>query len=69
VTYVLYPDEGHGFARPENRTSFYAITEGFFAKCLGGQFQPVGEDFKNSSLQVLEGAEYVPGLKEALEAM
>ena len=29
VTYVLYPDEGHGFARPENRLSFYAVTEAF----------------------------------------
>jgi len=27
VTYVLYADEGHGFARPENRLSFYAIAE------------------------------------------
>ena len=27
VTYVLYPDEGHGFARPENSISFNAITE------------------------------------------
>ncbi len=36
VTYVLYPDEGHGFARPENRTSFYAVAEGFLAQCLGG---------------------------------
>src|SRR5690606_31179678 len=29
VTYVLYPDEGHGFARPENRLSFFAVTEAF----------------------------------------
>ena len=65
VTYVLYPDEGHGFARPENRTSFFAITEGFLAKCLGGKQEPVGGDFAGSSLKVPEGADYVPGLKEA----
>ena len=35
VTYVLYPDEGHGFARPENRIDFYARAEAFLAKCLG----------------------------------
>src|SRR5690606_7875957 len=29
VTYIVYPDEGHGFARPENRLSFYAVTEAF----------------------------------------
>ena len=66
VTYVLYPDEGHGFARPQNRTSFYAISEGFLSKCLGGRYQPVGDDFKGASLEVLDGASYVPGLEAAL---
>ena len=65
VTYVLYPDEGHGFARPQNRTSFYAISEGFLAKCLGGRQEPIGSDFAGSSLKVLEGAEFVPGLAAA----
>ena len=32
VTYVLYPDEGHGFARPDNRIDFYARAEAFLAK-------------------------------------
>jgi dipeptidyl aminopeptidase/acylaminoacyl peptidase len=41
VTYVLYPDEGHGFARPENRIDFYARTEGFLAECLGGRIEPL----------------------------
>jgi dipeptidyl aminopeptidase/acylaminoacyl peptidase len=66
VTYVLYPDEGHGFARPENNMSFNAIAEAFLAKVLGGRHEPVGEDFKGSSLQVLVGAADVPGLPEAL---
>ena len=66
VTYVLYPDEGHGFARPQNRTSFYAISEAFLSTCLGGRFEPVGNDFAGSSLQVPEGAQHVPGLVEAL---
>ena len=67
VTYVLYPDEGHGFARPTNRTSFYAVAEGFLAQCLGGRYEPVGNDFKGATLKVLEGAQYVPGLAEALK--
>lgn len=41
VEYVLYPDEGHGFARPENRLHFYAIAEEFLAKHLGGRFEPM----------------------------
>jgi dipeptidyl aminopeptidase/acylaminoacyl peptidase len=67
VTYVLYPDEGHGFARPQNRTSFYAIAEGFLSQCLGGRYEPVGLDFRGAELKVLEGAQHVPGLPEALE--
>jgi dipeptidyl aminopeptidase/acylaminoacyl peptidase len=37
VTYVVYPDEGHGFARPENRLDFYGRVEEFLAKHLGGR--------------------------------
>ena len=66
VTYVLYSDEGHGFARPQNRNSFYAISEGFLAQCLGGRYEPVGDDFEGSSLEVREGAGHVAGLDAAL---
>jgi len=69
VTYVLYPDEGHGFARPENNLSFFAIAEAFLAQHLGGRYEPIGEDFEGSSLQVLSGAEQIPGLAEALAQM
>jgi dipeptidyl aminopeptidase/acylaminoacyl peptidase len=67
VTYAIYADEGHGFARPENRTSFYAITEGFLARCLGGRQQPLGDDLKGANLKVPEGAANIPGLAEALK--
>jgi len=66
VTYVLYPDEGHGFARAANRTSSYAVSEAFLSQCLGGRFEAVGDDFKGSSIQVPQGAGFVPGLKAAL---
>lgn len=67
VTYVLYRDEGHGFARPENRLSFYAIAEAFLAEHLGGSYQPIGQDFAGANLTVLAGAEEVPGLEESLK--
>lgn len=51
VEYVLYPDEGHGFVRPENRLHFFALTEQFLAKHLGGRAEPVGE-IKGHSGQV-----------------
>jgi dipeptidyl aminopeptidase/acylaminoacyl peptidase len=37
--YMLFPDEGHGFAKPENRLQFYATAERFLAKHLGGRFE------------------------------
>jgi len=53
VTYVLYPDEGHGFARPENRIDFSARAEGFLAECLGGRAEPLaGERVVGSSAVV-----------------
>ena len=62
VTYLLYPDEGHGFARPENDLSFMAVAEAFLARCLGGRFQPVDDDFAGSSIEVVAGADQIPGL-------
>lgn len=66
VTYVLYTDEGHGFARPENRLSFNAIAEAFLARCLGGRFEETGDDFRGSSITVPVGAGQIPGLEKAL---
>jgi dipeptidyl aminopeptidase/acylaminoacyl peptidase len=37
--YLLYPDEGHGFAKPENRLHFYGAAERFLARHLGGRVQ------------------------------
>jgi dipeptidyl aminopeptidase/acylaminoacyl peptidase len=37
--YLLFPDEGHGFAKPENRLKFYAAAERFLARYLGGRFE------------------------------
>ena len=67
VVYALYPDEGHGFARPENRMSFNAVSEAFLAIHLGGRYQPMGDDMKGSTLEVSVGADDVPGLPEALK--
>jgi len=66
VTYVLYPDEGHGFARPENRLSFNAVAEAFLSTCLGGRCEPIGDDFTGASITVPVGADQVRGVPEAL---
>ena len=69
VTYLVYPDEGHGFARPQNRLAFYAIAESFLSKCMGGSFEPIGKDFDGSSVKVINGADFVPGLADAVTKM
>ncbi len=68
VTYLLYPDEGHGFRRPPNKMSFFAVSELFLAQCLGGSAQPLGDDLKGSTLQVPAGIDQVHGLDAALQA-
>ena len=66
VTYILFPDEGHGFARPENRTAFNAAAEAFLAQHIGGRYQPIDDDFADSTIQIPTGADGIPGAKDAL---
>jgi len=44
VEYYVFPDEGHGFARPANNMAFNAASEEFLAKYLGGRFEPATGD-------------------------
>ena len=67
VIYVLYPEEGHGFAEPANRIAFYAIAEAFLARHLGGRAQPIGDDFQGAKFEVPQGAEEIAGLAAALK--
>ena len=65
VTYVVFPDEGHGFAKPANNIAFNAVTENFLASCLGGRAEPVGGTIAASTAKIVEGASYVKGLGQA----
>ena len=56
VVYVLFPDEGHGFARPENNIAFLGIAEQFLATHLGGRAESLtAEELSRSTAQILEG--------------
>jgi dipeptidyl aminopeptidase/acylaminoacyl peptidase len=61
VTYVLFPDEGHGFGRPENRLAFFAIAESFLARHIGGRYEPLDGVVEKSSAEIKAGAEHVQG--------
>ena len=66
VTYVLFPDEGHGFARPENSIAFNAVVEQFLSAHLGGRAELIDTALKPSSATAPHGAAYIPGLVAAL---
>ena len=66
VVYAVYPDEGHGLLRAENSRSFWAITEQFLARAIGGRAAPLGDALEGSSVTIEAGADWVPGLAEAL---
>jgi len=63
VTYLLFPDEGHGFARPPNNVAFFGAAEAFLSANLGGSYAPLTPaEIKASTMQVKEGKDGVPGL-------
>lgn len=64
VFYLLYPDEGHGLARPENRLSFYAYAEAFLANILGGGYLPHDNKFPGSSVEIKAGKDLAWTAKE-----
>jgi len=51
VDFLVYPDEGHGFARAENNQDFYGRAEAFLARHLGGRTEPARE-VKGSSVEI-----------------
>jgi dipeptidyl aminopeptidase/acylaminoacyl peptidase len=63
VSYALFPDEGHGFHRPENNIAFFGVAEAFLSAHLGGYYLPLTkEEVTASSMQIKSGADGIPGL-------
>jgi dipeptidyl aminopeptidase/acylaminoacyl peptidase len=55
VAYVLFPDERHGFARPENAIACNALIEDFLARRLGGEAEPISaEQMAASTATIIE---------------
>ena len=69
VTYVLFGDEGHGFAKPENNISLNAVAEAFLGNCLGGRVAPITPaDLKGASLEIPVGASLIEGYAQAKQS-
>lgn len=54
VSYLLYPDEGHGLSRPENKLSMCAIIEYFLSNIAGGRYLAHNNEFPGSSIEIKE---------------
>ncbi|MEL7473438.1 MAG: alpha/beta fold hydrolase, partial [Planctomycetota bacterium] len=59
VAYLLFPDEGHGLARSENRLAYYALAEAFLSNVLGGRAEPIGSALDASSVRIEMGEAWV----------
>jgi dipeptidyl aminopeptidase/acylaminoacyl peptidase len=63
VTYIVFPDEGHGFVRPVNSIAFFGAAEAFLSAHLGGTYLPLTKgELEASTMQIPEGKDGIPGL-------
>ena len=51
IDFVVFPDEGHGFANPRNALAMTALQEAFLSEHLGGRAEPFGTTLNQSSMQ------------------
>jgi dipeptidyl aminopeptidase/acylaminoacyl peptidase len=51
IDFVVFPDEGHGWANPRNALAWAALEEAFLQQHIGGRAEPVGDVFRQSSME------------------
>lgn len=68
VAYAVFADEGASLDDPANRMAFSVLTEIFLAQCLGGPYQPIGDDLAGGTMTVPIGAHHIYGLRTAMAA-
>lgn len=59
VTYLVFPEEGHDYARPESWQMFWAVGEAFLHEQLGGDAEPMGDEESRANVEVRAGAERI----------
>lgn len=59
VTHVTFADEGRAIVREANRLAIATISDVFLAQCLGGAYEPYGDDLNRSGLTVRVGGDAV----------
>jgi len=56
VTYVVYPDEGHGMRKPHNMLAMAGLVEEFLHQCLHGDVEPFTLGMYNSTAVIMSDA-------------
>lgn len=54
VTYIIYPDEGHGMRKPQNMLAMAGFVEEFLHQCLDGKVEPFTLGQYQSSAKIIE---------------
>lgn len=55
VACMVFPDEGHAFTHARNALAFFALTEAFLARHLGGRAEPPAEAVRASGAKIIAG--------------
>ncbi|MCI0381925.1 MAG: prolyl oligopeptidase family serine peptidase [Chlamydiae bacterium] len=66
VTYISFPDEGHGITKFDNMMCYLAYSEWLLAQFLGGTYEPLSEKEVQSSSAVIRSHGMIP--KEVISA-
>ncbi len=65
VAFVVYPEEGHGFANPQTRATHYGVIENFLVGCLGGRVEPVDLSTARQKVDIRFGEQEFTFLKNS----
>jgi dienelactone hydrolase len=62
VSYVVFPEEGHGFQNQASALAYYGLAEHFLADCLGGRREPLAGSLDKGKLDARYGRQWLPAI-------
>ena len=68
VPYLVFPEEGHDYARPESWQMFWAVGEAFLKEQLGGAAEPIGDEESRVNVEIRAGAERIAAWRKSAKA-
>ena len=68
VPYLVFPEEGHDYARPESWQMFWAVGEAFLKEQLGGAAEPIGDEESRVNVEIRAGADRIAAWRKGTKA-